>query len=793
MKIAIVAPSAVPFLVGGAEKLWWGLLDAINQRTQHHAELIKLPSPEGDFWALMSSYRAFSRLDLDHFDLVITTKYPAWMLGHNNHVCYLQHKLRGLYDTYHLTGLPTRLHSLPSAFNELVHLMAAHEHDRNVLDEFFDALFTLKEDAALSDAFAFPGPLSRQIVHYLDGIALKPGAISRYLAISRNVRQRDAYFPPGVPVDVVHHPSNLVGLRQGDYRYVFTASRLDPPKRVELLIRAFRKTTDPIEFLIAGTGPQAKHLAELAGDDKRIQFLGHVSDRDLVNLYSDALYVPFIPYDEDYGLITIEAMQSGKAVLTTVDAGGVNEFVTHESTGLSVAPDVDALSEAMSRLVKERASTIAMGENARSVVGNIDWENTLDRLLAESTTCKAAPSHGAYRPDGQTDQVTVAVDFPVYPPRGGGQSRIYHLYRAIARRKPTTLVTLCDEMGNAGSYRLALDLTEIRVAKSPSHLDRAGTLEQQFGTTVGDIATLLYQAETPEYGERLKRVVDRSSLVVASHPYLYPAIESIDHGRLWYEAHNVEIDMKRAVLGDHPDAEACLSQVAAVEGALCQQAELILVCSQADALRLASLYSVQDDKFILVPNGVDTHSVQFTPLDERRANKNRLGLSHRLTALFMGSWHPPNIEAANRLKEIARSSPNIDIVVAGSVTQHLDLAHTPGNMHCLGVLTDAELAVVLASVDVALNPVTSGSGTNLKMLHYAAAGLPILTTEFGNRGLDFIQGEHIWQDELEDFPRQLDALSTTDSQTLERITRNARALTEQTYDWDAIAKRIPIG
>ena len=113
MKIALVAPSGVPFVVGGAEKLWWGLSQHVNRHTAHELELIKLPSAEHDFAAIVASYQRWSQLDLRHFDAVISTKYPAWMVDHPNHIVYLQHKLRGLYDTYP-AGLPLEPERLPT-------------------------------------------------------------------------------------------------------------------------------------------------------------------------------------------------------------------------------------------------------------------------------------------------------------------------------------------------------------------------------------------------------------------------------------------------------------------------------------------------------------------------------------------------------------------------------------------------------------------------------------------------------------------------------------------------------
>ena len=48
--------------------------------------------------------------------------------------------------------------------------------------------------------------------------------------------------------------------------------------------------------------------------------------------------------------------------------------------------------------------------------------------------------------------------------------------------------------------------------------------------------------------------------------------------------------------------------------------------------------------------------------------------------------------------------------------------------------------MALIAADIAINPILRGSGTNLKMLEYLAAGLPIITTQEDDRGLDL---EHL--------------------------------------------------
>jgi len=65
------------------------------------------------------------------------------------------------------------------------------------------------EDAATQGLTAFPGALIRALVHKFDAIALAPGAVRRHAAISQTVARRAGYFPAGVDVTVVPHPSNL--------------------------------------------------------------------------------------------------------------------------------------------------------------------------------------------------------------------------------------------------------------------------------------------------------------------------------------------------------------------------------------------------------------------------------------------------------------------------------------------------------------------------------------------------------------------------------------------------------
>lgn len=382
MKIAIVTPQSIPLVLGGAENLWWGLQQHFQAHTEHDCDIISVVSPEGSFWDLINSYETFSRLDLSAYDCVISGKYPAWMVNHPNHICYMLHRLRGLYDTYAPIQHDASWLEHPRLHNFSVWLEdGIRQPDPGQIPELFDRLRTIRERNLAEGALAFPGPLSRLVVHFLDNAALSPSRIKKYAAISTTVASRKGYFPPEAAIDVLYPPPHRDNYFCGGSGYFFTSSRLDRPKRIDLLINAMKLVKEEMPLLIAGTGPEEENLKALAGEDPRIRFLGYVSDDKLPGLYANARAVPFVPADEDYGLITIEAMRSAKPVLTVSDSGGPCEFVDHGKTGFVCAPRPEALAVCLEQMARDEALAEKLGQAASRKVENIHWANVVKGLL----------------------------------------------------------------------------------------------------------------------------------------------------------------------------------------------------------------------------------------------------------------------------------------------------------------------------------------------------------------------------------------------------------------------------
>lgn len=784
MKIAIVAPSPVPFLVGGAEKLFLGLHYYMNKLTSHEVELVKVSCRDQEFWPLMEGYYHFSRLDLSHFEMIITTKYPSWMIHHKNHHLYMQHPCRGLYDLYHLSGLPAEFIPDDRRLSTITGMLENKAPDRSLLEPFFQELFRLRDADLPGETFSFPGPFSRAVIRWLDRIALSTSEIKSYSAISKNVARREGYFPEGIEVEIIHHPSSLEGLHSSGYNHIFTASRLEELKRTDMLMEAFMSTSADIELRIAGTGGQQERVRMLAGKDRRVRFLGFITDEELIKEYADALFVPFIPYDEDYGLITVEAMQSSKAVLTTEDSGGVKELVIDGANGIIVPPRVDALARALTSLIADRENTIKMGIKGRDSVSHIVWPNAISRLLRESDS-----KIKAFVPKKAKKKIVVTTTFQVYPPVSGGKRRIFYLYREIAKTADVLFITLTSSDSPLKPVEVAPNLVEIAIPKSERHLSYEEELSLSLKASIEDIASIDDYRLTPEFLAALSKECKNADIVIASHPYLHNAIRDVYKGRLLYEAHNVEYDMKNAVLPPSQERERCLERVREVEGACCLDSELVMAVSDEDALRLQELYGIERERIILVPNGMDFESAKvntITPL-ERKALKKRLGLNRSPVCLFVGSAHGPNIEALDVLKDIARQCPEYIFLIVGSVCNHGEASTAPINMRPLGVLSEAEKIVVLNASDIGLNPVTSGSGSNLKLPEYIAYGIPVITTPFGLRGYDLRDREHLLVADVREFAAILKKQPLKDMNVLQDMAQRSLAFASSRYNWTYIA------
>ncbi|MBK2297089.1 glycosyltransferase [Francisella philomiragia] len=202
-----------------------------------------------------------------------------------------------------------------------------------------------------------------------------------------------------------------------------------------------------------------------------------------------------------------------------------------------------------------------------------------------------------------------------------------------------------------------------------------------------------------------------------------------------------------------------------------------------DAITFEKIYGFDKSKSITVANRVDLQTVSFISKEKIIELKNKLGLSNQKAVLFIGSWHQPNIDVVEIICGIAKKLPHYNFLVIGSVGGYFDSYEKTKNIRFTGVTTDEEKELYLSIVDIAINLMMTGSGTNLKMLDYMANGIPIISTEVGARGLDIPNGYIVFCD-IKDFEYYI--------QNIERYVniQDSRKYVEDNFSWSILYKKL---
>jgi glycosyltransferase involved in cell wall biosynthesis len=153
-----------------------------------------------------------------------------------------------------------------------------------------------------------------------------------------------------VESEVLYPPCDTEGFEwMGDGDYFLSTARLEPLKRVDLIVEAFKDMPNK-KLIVASGGSQLESLEELADGAKNITFTGWVSDTELRRLVGNCTATIYIPKDEDFGISPVQSLAAGKPVIG-VNEGGVVETVRETADGvlISTPPSAAKIRDAVSR------------------------------------------------------------------------------------------------------------------------------------------------------------------------------------------------------------------------------------------------------------------------------------------------------------------------------------------------------------------------------------------------------------------------------------------------------------
>lgn len=392
-------------------------------------------------------------------------------------------------------------------------------------------------------------------------------------------------------------------------------------------------------------------------------------------------------------------------------------------------------------------------------------------------------------------KVAVVDMQPITPAVGGGRLRLLGLYHNLGPDYETTYVGTYDWPGErARELRLSDSLVEVDVPLSNEHF-RCDAKWRNFagGATIIDTAFPILGRLSPEFLQRAREIVAKADVVVFSHPWVYPLLaEGINRTRqlLVYDAQNVEALLRYDILGESPLGREISRGAAVAEAFLCRAADLVIGCSADDVAYFSDLYGVPNDRVAVVPNGVFANSVMPRGSASSEAAKLAVGVAGA-AAIFVGSNYRPNAEAAQFIvRRLAPALPDMVFVLCGDVGDEGSLrVGLPPNVRLTGRVSVEEKLRYLHAADVAVNPMFSGSGTNIKMFDFMAAGLPVISTPIGARGICNSTRHGIVVCGPEEMPREI-ARMLQNRQDLLRIGSENRTWVAEEFAWEVLSPTL---
>jgi len=186
-----------------------------------------------------------------------------------------------------------------------------------------------------SKDFGFPPLirfLSQPLISYLriwDHLAV--GRVDEFWRISNFIGDRiEKYYRR--PSSLIYPPVDTtkfqIATNPPKENYFLMTGRLVSYKKFDIAIKAFNELKLPLKII--GIGPEMGRLKGLAQDN--IEFLGQVDDDELALYYRNAQALIF-PQAEDFGIVPLEVMASGRPVIA-YRGGGAEETIIENKTGM---------------------------------------------------------------------------------------------------------------------------------------------------------------------------------------------------------------------------------------------------------------------------------------------------------------------------------------------------------------------------------------------------------------------------------------------------------------------------
>jgi glycosyltransferase involved in cell wall biosynthesis len=238
-----------------------------------------------------------------------------------------------------------------------------------------------------------------------------------------------------------------------------------------------------------------------------------------------------------------------------------------------------------------------------------------------------------------------------------------------------------------------------------------------------------------------------------------------------------------------------------LEGLACRVSDRIVAVSEVDKQHMVDLYDVPQDKIHVISHCADHEVFKYDGDGAAIVRKARGIGPDDVVMTYVGKMDAPhNTVATQYIAEriypvVTAHYPHSWFMIVGQNYEHL-LEYERERLFFTGFISSRKdvspnLTDYLSASDIIIVPMDRGSGTRLKILEAAACSRPIVSTEIGAEGLEFVHGEEILltKEADEQFIELLLGL-IKDEAWRQRLGTQARKKVVARYSWEREVARF---
>lgn len=388
----------------------------------------------------------------------------------------------------------------------------------------------------------------------------------------------------------------------------------------------------------------------------------------------------------------------------------------------------------------------------------------------------------------QTRKILIVTGIQVFPPQSGGQLRTANLAKSLARAGHE--VQIYSYTGRKKDYLQRRSSGEtVNAPNLREYVNRSvpnGVL--QFLTYKLGLPNIWFSLPLPflQLPKDLRKRTEWAEVLIVDFPFHYQVLKASKGQYRVLNSHNVEHHIPHGGKFSRPWIAKIVRRI---ETKAAKEVDAVFCCGKEDKAFYRNLGG-KELRLLEVPNALDL-SGSTPPVGSRLETIQSLGLDPRKKyILFTASKYGPNQEAFRFLRQFARNGHvglerlGVEFLVVGSVTP--TPFREPGFIATSFV---PEVTPYFQVADYSINPVTTGSGTNVKVFEYLANQLPLFSTEFGIRGFNLTDGEDYFKFTANSLMSVLETTLKT-SADLSPVAERALSKNAHLCDMDTIIERV---